>query len=328
MNTDVKELHNVQSYLSSVVKGRFSALELRYFMAIVRHAQGEFTGIRYKELIRKSIKTDGIAEQFSVRADELLGEGGRNYGGLRAAAESLVKKQVSYYDSSTGDWKVAALLSAAEYNSKKGIITLTCQRWVIDLIADFSKGFSAYNYTLAMRLSQGPAMRLYMLMAHQDTPVTLSLRYLRELLGAEKKYSLNADFLRRCIDGPSKELARKGCNGFTWEPVKRGKEIQAVKFTPVKRETPDVDSLTARASLSAFVNPAMERYLLQNCAFTTKELSGNKATLFEFGKLPDWPEALVRISEYASIKGRKKGYIIGAMKKEIKKFNDGGRADG
>lgn len=321
-------MEQVQSYLSSIMRGSFKPFEIRIFMSIVRHAQSKFADARYKELAGKAVKSDGISEQFSLQARELLGNGNKNYAGLKAAAETLMKKQVTYFSSESHDWKIASLLSSAEYEGKSGILKITCQKWVLNLIADFSKGFSVYDFGNALKLTHGASVRLYMLLSHQERPMIYSLAFLRQLLGCEKKYLLNADFIKRCIDGPSKELAKHGFNGFTWRPVMdKGdrRKIAGVELTPVKREQRTESQVVALAGVSAFVHPALKQYLMTQCGFSGHELGGNKATLFQFSKLPDWTTLLVTITERARAKRASKGYIINAMKSEISAYNKGGK---
>ena len=99
----------------------------------------------------------------------------------------------------------------------------------------------------------------------------------------------------------------------------RGKKACLV-FNPIKRQTQEASQLVAQASISAWVRPSVRNYLLTAAYFDNKELSSNKDTLFQFCRLPDCEDRIVKIVHRSREKRAGKGYIINAMKSSIRDY--------
>ena len=127
-------------------------------------------------------------------------------------------------------------------------------------------------------------------------------------------------FLRRCIDPAVKEIEKKNVSGFRYETVagQRGK-IEKLVIIPVKRGQEAERRMLGQGSLSVFAPSMLIRYLTISCGFSKRELSANKEVLGELAKKEDWQEIITRIVKFARAKDNPKRYIIGSLKKELKK---------
>ena len=127
-------------------------------------------------------------------------------------------------------------------------------------------------------------------------------------------------FLRRCIDPAVKEIEKKNVSGFRYETVAglRGK-IEKLVFIPVKRGQEAERRMLGYGSLSVFAPSLLIQYLTLTCGFSKRELSANKEVLGELAKKENWQEIITRIVKFARAKDNPKRYIIGSLKKELKK---------
>ena len=169
-----------------------------------------------------------------------------------------------------------------------------------------------------MSLKTSNAVRMYMLTCSMTRPISYSVEFLKEVLGVPGMYTQTRDFIKRCIEPAAKELEDAGVNGFSFSPEYDGRKVAKILLRPVTRAKKSRKELTAMAGLSAWCPPAMKNYLMMSCGFTSRELSANKTTLFEFSKLQGWQDVLLMIIERQRRKRKSKGYIIAAMKLEIK----------
>ena len=127
-------------------------------------------------------------------------------------------------------------------------------------------------------------------------------------------------FLRRCIDPAVSEIEKKNVSGFRYETVagQRGK-IEKLVIIPIKRGQEAERRRLGQGSLSVFAPSLLIQYLTMSCGFSNRELSANKEVLGELAKRENWQEIITRIVKFARAKDNPKRYIIGSLKKELKK---------
>lgn len=315
----------VQSYISAIMRARFSLHEVRLVLMIAERANTLLKGQRAANFINEAICADGLNCNFSLAVREIMSDGSHHYDEVKQSVLSLADKTVECYDSKAGVWKKTAIIYNVSGSDQAGTIRFSCAKWFVEFLLDFSQGFSRYNLESAMRLRTVSAVRLYILTSSVTNKMRFTVEFFKKMLavdGVNPKtgkpfYVQTRDFIKRAIDPALKELDSQGLNSFRYEVVKRGQKIVALDCYPVKRETISKDELTARASLSAWINPALKALLLNSCEFSARELSSNKSTLYEFGRLPTWQDRIMLIIERQRKKRAGKGYIIAAMKSAI-----------
>lgn len=313
-----------QSYLSCIMQGRLSVYALRLFLQIVRQANEVLEGTLSKQFIGQQADYKTVSCRFAVPILDVLSEGSQHYEEVKAAALELEKKVVTYYDSSRKTWLSSPMIYAVAIRDGAGVVEFQAAEWVLKLILNFTQGFSHYQFTNAMQLTSSYSVRLYILTASMSRPITYKIDFLRKMLGVDDKYAQNRDFLKRCILPAAADLESRKLNGFEVVVQKDRGKLDSVLLKPVKREPISVEALTAKAGLSAWCDDSLKMYLIQQCDFSSRELSANKATLMNFCKLPNWQTIIQSIVDRQRAKRAPKGYIIGACKSAVKQ----GVADG
>lgn len=313
-----------QSYLSCIMQGKLSVYALRLFLQIVRQANEVLEGTLSKQYLQQQADWKSVSCRFAVPILDVLTEGSQHYEEVKAAAVELEKKVVSYYEPSRKAWLSSPIIYNVCIKDGAGIIEFQAAEWIVKLILNFAQGFSHYQFSNAMSLQSSYSLRMYMLTASMSRPVTYKIDFLRKMLGVDDKYQQTRDFLKRCILPAAADLESRKYNGYTVTVQKNRNKLDSVLLTPVKREPTSLEALTAKAGLSAWCDDSLKMYLIQQCDFSARELSANKATLMAFTKLPNWQTIAVAIVDRQRRKRAPKGYVIGAFKSAVKQ----GIADG
>lgn len=313
-----KFMNVVQSFLTTIIKGDFSLYEVRIFMRIVALANEAQKGKKASSRFGKSFCADGINWNLTISIADILSGNSHHYEDVRNALQSLQKKIFTMYFPEHKEWRSAALLDNIRIADGSGTVRFVVPNWLIEYILTFyNDQFSEYDLQLALTLPSATAVRMYWLTCSMNDPIPYSIKILKEILGVADKYPSTKDFIRRCIDKPMSLLAEKNLNGFKYERLFSKNRIVGLKLIPVKRQTEKTTQLTARASLSAWVNPALRDYLTTQANLRVSEMAAHKADLFEFCKLDGWQDKIVRIVGRAR-RGRKgKGYIFAAIRNEV-----------
>lgn len=309
----------VQNYLTTFMKGTFDVYQIRIFMRIVEQSNHVLKGQRASRLLGKAYTADGINCNFIIPIREFPG-GEHHYSEYRHAAEELFSdKHVIEFVDENKTWHKCHIIENLSQNDGDGMLHFTVSLWLMRYIVNFVYGnFTMYNLQSAMMLPSAYAVRLYWLICNMDHPLSYTIPVLRAMLGVpEDKYTNTKDFIKRCILPPQKMFDDRHLNSFTFTRVKKGRFIQYLTFTPITRQEPTTGELTAMAALGAWCDPVLRQYLQSQCGFEYKELAANKPTLFEFSKVQQWQDKIIKIVDRARRKRAGKGYIISAMKAEI-----------
>lgn len=313
----------VQSWLSSVMRGKFTLYETRIFAKIVESVQGkihEEGGVSY--VVGRQLSKDGVNAVFECKIKDLLNVGSHRYAEVKSALENLKHKEVFFQDEDKKIYKSSYFINNYIWSGEEGKVTISSPEWLLQLILDFKKGASIYNLDVAMSFRRPSTVRLYMLLCGQRQAITYPIGFLRSILGvSDDQYKQTRDFIKRIITPAKQEMDDKGSNSFSYEVNKATdyykSAITSITFRPIRREAEEKTSLAARISLSQLCPMPLQRYLTMQCQFTDNELKANKVTLYEFGKLKDYQDKIVNIVERQRKKQASKGYIIKAMRSEI-----------
>lgn len=327
----------VQSYLTTIMHGDFSLYETRIFVKIVEHANQLIVGKKVSSLLGKAVSVDGITANISIPIREILTDGTNDYSKVYKAACSLSNKSIEYYDRKKGKWSSNAspdgkggvryythLIDNIRYPEGDGMLKCTCATWLLQYILDFVNGnFSMYDLATALTLPTAYSVRMYWLTCSMSKPIPYPLQMLREMLGVGDKYPQPKDFIRRVIAPPAKVLEKRGLNGYAYKAIhkyehSKTSKITAILLIPIKRQQQTPQQLTARLPANSWVPADLRQYLTTKFDFTNQDISKIKSDLFEFSRLHNWRDILVRIAHNAAKKRTGKGYIINAIRSEIR----------
>lgn len=327
----------IQSYLTTIMKGDFSLYETRIFVKIVEHANKLLSGQRISSLLGKAVSVDGITANISIPIREILTEGTNDYTKVYKAACSLSNKTIEYYDRKRGMWTkntttdakgvtryYTHLIDNIRYPGGDGMLKCTCATWLLQYILDFVNGnFSMYDLATALTLPSAYSVRMYWLTCSMSKPIPFPVQMLREMLGVGDKYPQPKDFIRRVVAPPSKILEERKLNGYTFKAIHKNKDSKTSKITailiiPIKRQEPTPRQLTAQAGTSAWVPRDLMQYLTTQADFNNTDFAKLKSEMFEFSHLSNWRDSIVKIVNNSRKKRAGKGYIINAIRGEIK----------
>lgn len=322
-------MDQVQSYMSVMLNGKFSVYQMRIFLQIVKRAQSliRANGGRYSDYIDKAFCMDGFNVNFAVPVQEIVGDRCHNYTPLKEAVLSMESDWiVQHYEWNKRVWRATPVIYNAEIEEQSGILRFTCANWLVQYITDFRKyGYRCYDYEIAMSLRNPNTAKMYLLTCSQDKPLTYPIDTLKKWLGVDEIYKRPADFARRCLEPARKELEKRGVNGFAYEFAheRKGKKTSAIKgvvIKPIKRgKDKPLDAAETRADVETSIDKTLFNYLITNVGFTIKELAHIKSDLIAFTSLPDWQYKITDIITRARQKRKNHGWIIQAIRGEIKK---------
>lgn len=316
----------IQSYLLTSARYEFSIYEKRIFTSLVNAMQPLLEG---KKLVGKVEQDLWGDYHFSFPLSFFMGDEDKSHiNRYKEALIALNDKKFEYEDEEV--WRVIRLIERPQYKKRKGIIEFDIASQLVDAFLNFNKGFSKYNLAVSMSLKSVYAVRMYELMSNQKRPLTYSIEKLKDIFGVQeqKSYFNTFNFIKRCIFQAKLELdynmEAKSNWSFEYEPVKHGRKITAITFTPLHyadREPEEVQRAEAvrQVNLSFWLPIETKNYLIKELKFTPREIKNNIDTIEAFCKLynQDTINKIAEIWERGKDKRKPKAYLIGAMQLEL-----------
>lgn len=315
----------IQSYIFSRIRSRMSVTEMRLLMRVVEFAQCELQGL----IIAKNMGPTGhnlVGKVVEIPMAAVLPDGSHHYERALEAAKSLMTKIVEHYEPTSGMWKAASFVSAAESQSGEGLIKLYIHPWVWDCILDFTKGFVKYDLGAAMRLNSPYAMKLFFLVSNQRQPISYSFNELERLFGTAGKYVRRNDFVRKVLLPAKAELDANAPWSCDLRPMKDGRRLEYCMIYPFEQRDKYSEGIVERGehakAPTVWAYHQVYAYLRYNVDFSPVELGRNKALIHEFAE--NCPRAVEMIADMNyRAKLRKdppgKGWFVAAMKAELAK---------
>ena len=311
----------IQSFIYSVQHANLDVYQQRILLKVVQFGQSRVAGLLVsKDLTKWSHDFDNVKIVIPIR--ELLDPGNKHYESVVESARRLMKITIEYYNSDRKEWFGSPVIFNVKHNGRSGVLRFYVARELFDALLDFSKGFRQFNLERALSVPSPYASRLYSLMSGQVQPIRFSIDELKRIFGVENKYSQTADFIKKIIEPSRLLLNSMEYNSFEYVRMREGTKVVALLFKPLRREEDAPEEQTAKQSVGWFMTPQLKQYLLHLGQFTLRELGGHKVLLEEFCKLPNSLEVVQEIINRASSRGKGKGYIISAMRSEVKHYKE------
>lgn len=311
----------VQSFLLSVTRVKLSVYEQRIITRIVEHGQKALQGYSRAQL--KHISNPFGNEKISVKIRYILTDGTKDYAKVVTACRALMSRQFEFYDPDTKTYYMDTIIHNVQHKERSGEVEFMVSRVFFEVMFNFSLGYKNYDLETALSLPTPFAVRMYVLLNNQDRPITWSVERLKEMFGVSDKYAQTADFIKKVIEPSRKALLTASVNNFTYTRIYDGQKVVKLQFFPVKvdekarRLFPDM----SKEQITQAV--AIRMYLHDDVGFTQKEIGANKATIDTFAQVPDAITRLYTITKRSVRKStNSKGYIISAMKSEVKEWNE------
>lgn len=311
----------IQSYIITAAKYDFSVYEKRILFRLVELCQSQLKGQKLDS--RFKISNDLYDDKWITMPISafLKDDKDKNYTRVKEALRSLRYKEFEYEDDDI--WQLISIIESPRIMKRSEFVEFRIDKKIYGAILDFSKGFRKLELQTAMSFESTYTMRFYELFSEKKEPIEYRIDHLKALFKLEDKYSRINDFFKRVIDPAKKELDKSSPYSFEFKPIKKGKKITSIKFYPIfnaKNRDTEIEAKKLKNQLS----PAWELdkmtidYLKQNYYFSSKEIQV-QIDLFRFAERKlDFILFLSSMKHKCENKIKPKGYLINAIKKELK----------
>jgi len=250
----------------------------------------------------------------------LKDENDKNYSQIEKAFKSLREKTITYEDEFVIEG--FGIVQSYKIEKRDSFVSWVSHPYVVNASMNFAKGYRKYELKVAMEFESVYAMRFYELLSGQKTPLTYTIKNLKEMFGIADKYKFVKDFRIRILDTAKRELDKCSPYTFDYKMNKEGRSFTSVTFYPkfqakFRDDSLEKHELQKQVSLLWDLPKEVTDYLIHNFEFT-KDGIKNNLDLFKQAN-----EELDLIPFLAGLKGKVRtsnnpqGYIIGALKKMI-----------
>lgn len=306
----------IQSFLLSVTRVRLSLYEQRILTKIVEHGQSVIQGLSVQQY--KYITNPFDNEKITIPIRYILTDGSKDYKKVIDACKALMSRKFEFYEPGTKTYYADTIIHNVIHISGTGKVSFQVSRVLYDVMFNFSLGYKAYDLEEALTLPTPYAVRMYVLLNGQIKPLTWSVEQLKEMFGVADKYTQTADFIKKVIEPARIALVNHRCNGFTYCRVFDGNKVTHLRFFPIKVEKKEEVMYKDLTREQLVQRKAIEIMLANDCFFTWKEIGANKTTITRFSSLLGAVDSMMSIVQRAKRKHMDKGYIVNAMKDEVK----------
>lgn len=311
----------IQSFVFSCARSKLTIYEQRIMMRIVEHAQSIVRGVKLSDHLDKwPHDFDNVF--FSLKVKDLLADGSQHYEYVYKAVSDLQKRQVEFLSSDGKSWFCTPILFNARSVKGSGVVQFYVSRVVFDVILDFSRGYRKYDLEVAFSIQSPFAARLFVLLNGTRRPLSFSIDALKKMFGVEKKYSQTADFIKKVIEPSRLVLDSLGCNSFSYSRKVNGKKVIGLTFFPIVKVDETKKTQLAKTSVGFLLPKELKVLLIGWAGFSVKELGAHKQLIDDFAHIPGCYQILQEIVSRAKNRGKEKGYIIQALRSEVKEFAD------
>ncbi len=184
--------------------------------------------------------SDGSVKLVAQEYAELFGVAGpTSYEQLQACAESIITKQVSWYEPAKRGQKKVQInwLSKAEYYAGEGTVSLWFTSHIAPHLLQLKSQFTTYQLAQASALRSIYSWRLLELLSQyastgwRQIPID---EFCHAMEATEKQRENFAAIRRRIIEPAVKELTEKDGWLIEWQPIKAGRRVAAIRFEFVR----------------------------------------------------------------------------------------------
>lgn len=306
----------VQSFLLSVTRVRLALYEQRILTKIVEHGQSAIKGLSSKQF--KYVENPFSNEEIEIPIRYILADKSKDYAKVVNACKALMRRQFEFYEPTSKTYYSDTVIHNVKHVVGSGKVSFMVSKVLFNVMLDFSLGYKSYDLEKALSLPTPYAVRMYVLLNNQTTPLTWDIEKLKDMFGVSDKYKQTRDFIRKVIEPARQALVHNSCNGFTYSRVTEGRKVIALRFFPCKVKEEEAKTYEDIGKEAIINYKAIQTMLREDCGFTWKELHYNRETLTRFAQIINCADVLYTIETRAKKKRMDKGYIINAMKSEIK----------
>lgn len=208
---------------------------------------------RLVALLASQIKSgDTDFQTYELRLVDILGKepGGKDYKELKEAVYKAMSRVITINDDK--GWSMYNLFSKCRLDSQRGTLEICFHPDLKEHYLQL-KQYMQYNIIEFMCLPSVYSQRLFEFLKSWDDrdEITIEIKELHEMLDAPKSFKANyKDFRRFVLEKAHKDILKFTEMSYTWEAIKRGRAVHAIKFVfRKKRRIPASKSPQAAALL-------------------------------------------------------------------------------
>lgn len=297
--------------------------EVRLFGWVLAKAQSVLK-LYNKDLSDINVEHAMRVTRVTIPSRYILSYGDKNYQSVKKAFGLADKKLVWTHDNRELYLTIIALPEIIKTEGRS-LVTFVIHNDLWHALLDFGRGYRLFSMTSLMSLSSPYSVIMYLLVSNQKGPMTLSLAYLKKLLGVEgkKSYERGNNFFGRIIDPARQELDQKTPYSFeyTAERTGRGGSYTSMVLTPrlstrYKKQTQADGTVTLVLKLRSRLDDGVIEYLKESFELQESSLEAVEKLL-----PPSWTPAQI-LDHAARVKGNlkarrvrnKAGYYINSLK--------------
>lgn len=266
---------------------------------------------------------------YDIPVRELTGptnDGGAAYKVIHDTAESLMSRVIKIQEEGSRSFAMYNVFGRCVYDDKTKTISARFDPDLKPHYLALKSKFTKYSLLEFMMLPSVYSQRIFeILKSWTDQPVvTIALSDLHEMLNVPETLRANfAFFRRRVLEKAHKDIIEKTSLRYTWEAIKKGKAVTAVKFnfnskSQSSTQTPNHPEVVEDTPRGTVDTQAIESEL-RSQGVHKKTAADYAARADQAGKASLILHRLPGIIERAngqSAPGRQR-YILGAIKKEL-----------
>lgn len=312
----------IQSYILTVAKYDSNIYVKRILTHIVNANQSYIEGQKLGGTI-VNIEEDLFKDrEYVLDAKELLqGEKDKNYQRIYDAFDYLQSKFFAFEDTEVR-FKVP-FVTAVYAKKRNGTIRFRMSELIYKAFSDYTKGFRRYELQVSLSLTSVYSIRLYEFLSGQYSPIVKPISDLKEMFQVQEKYKQINDFIKRVIIPAKRELDEKSPYTFDYKINKKGRAYHSITFYPIHQpklrdESLERTELQKRVSLSWDLSKNVIDYLKHGFEFNTKEIKQHIDLFKKAQQEIDFIQFMAVIKPKANRANNPKGYLINAIKKELK----------
>ena len=321
MNITKKDV--VQSYILTTSRYNFNVHEKRIMYRIVEMQQEMLKGQKLKgKIVANQRLYDKLYEIEMPLSSLLKYDDYSNYEVVKKSLMSLEKRYLDYEDER--EWKRIRLILTPKVRKYESTVAFSLHEEIYEALLNFSKGYRIYELETAFEFESAFTMRFYELFSNQKSEVTWSIETLKLMFRVENRYKQTGDFIKRIVKPAQEELNEKSPYSFQYMPLKTGKRITSIRFWPVfiaknMNENAETKRLQNQVDLHFKFDRGAIQYLKEQYMFSEVEIKNNIELLRAAYKIiPDFILWLSEVKAKANRAGNPKGYLINALKKQLK----------
>lgn len=318
---DNKDL--IHSYIFTTAKYDFSAYEKRILYRQIEIEQQLLEGEKISEGVKIDTNLWGD-KRYTIPLKLLLkDEDDKNYAQIEKAFKSLREKSITYEDEYVIEG--FGVIQSYKIEKRSSFVSWVAHPHVVEASMNFAKGYRKYELKVAMEFESVYAMRFYEILSGQKKPLTYTITSLKEMFGIDqsKAYTKLSNFKSRVLDMAKKELDKCSPYTFDYEFNKIGRAFHSVTLYP-KYQPQFRDDNLEKKDLQRQISPGWDLprnvidYLKTNFGIDTKGIKQNIEVLKLANKSFDLISFMAQIKPKANRAKNPIGYLINAIKGELK----------